>query len=170
MVTSEFSYGNKYLMRPQALEVDPVSLSISDKAAIRNKRILPVGDLKMFGGVRDAAPDAWGRRVIEAKLKVSANDLPESTYLLEAGSNRIGALDVRVSIDAPPSEGHQSVADLQYLLEAAERIEEGAEVPAKLEAIFEAGASLGGAPARRQPFGMNQAPYGSQSFKVAMKG
>ncbi len=145
VVASEFSYGTKYLTRQHALEVDPVSLSIADKSAVRQKKILPVDGLKMFGGIRDASPDAWGRRVIEAKLKAKANDLPESTYLLEAGSNRIGALDVRADIKALPTDGCQSTADLQYLLEAAERIEEGEDIPASLEAIFEAGASLGGA-------------------------
>lgn len=145
VVASEFAYGLKYLDRPNAIEIDPVSLSIVDKALIRKRKILPAADLKMFGGIRDAAPDAWGRRVIEAKLHASANDLPESTYLLEAGSNRIGALDVRPDINSAARDGHQSIADLQYLLEAAERIEQGEPVPANLEGIFQAGASLGGA-------------------------
>jgi len=48
-------------------------------------------------GSRDAAPDAWGRWVIEAKLKVPANSLPESQYLLHAGSDCVGALDIRGS-------------------------------------------------------------------------
>ena len=145
VVASEFAYGIKYLDRSNAIEIDPVSLSISNKTAVRKRKITPASDLRMFGGIRDAAPDAWGRRVIEAKLKAKANDLPESTYLLEAGSNRIGALDVRPDINSPAQDGHQSVADLQYLLEAAERIEQGAPIPAKLDIIFQAGASLGGA-------------------------
>jgi serine/threonine-protein kinase HipA len=145
VIASEFAYGLKYLDRHNAIEIDPVSLSIADKAAVRKRKIVPAADLKMFGGIRDAAPDAWGRRVIEAKLHAKANDLPESTYLLEAGSNRIGALDVRADIHAPARDGHQSIADLQYLLDAAERIEQGEPIPARLEAIFQAGASLGGA-------------------------
>jgi serine/threonine-protein kinase HipA len=144
-IASEFAYGLKYLARNNAIEIDPVSLSITDKAAVRKKKIVPAADLKMFGGIRDATPDAWGRRVIEAKLNAKANDLPESTYLLEAGSNRIGALDVRADINSPAQDGHQSITDLPYLLEAAERIERGDSIPAKLEAIFQAGASLGGA-------------------------
>lgn len=145
VIASEFAYGLKYLDRHNAIEVDPVSLSIADKAAVHKRRILPAADLKMFGGIRDAAPDAWGRRVIEAKLNARANDLSESTYLLEAGSNRIGALDVRPDINAAIQDGHQSVTDLQYLLEAAERIEQGRPIPARLDMIFQAGASLGGA-------------------------
>lgn len=145
VTASEFAYGLKYLDRHNAIEIDPVSLSIADKAAVRKRKIVPAANLKMFGGIRDAAPDAWGRRVIEAKLHANANDLPESTYLLEAGSNRIGALDVRADINAPARDSHQSIADLQYLLDAAERIEQGEPIPARLEAIFHAGASLGGA-------------------------
>lgn len=113
VIASEFAYGLKYLDRHNAIEVDPVSLSIADKAAVHKRKITPAADLKMFGGIRDAAPDAWGRRVIEAKLNARANDLPESTYLLEAGSNRVGALDVRPDIRAPAQDGHQSIADLQ---------------------------------------------------------
>lgn len=145
VIASEFAYGLKYITRHNAIEIDPVSLSIADKAAVSKRKIVPAADLKMFGGIRDAAPDAWGRRVIEAKLNAKANDLPESTYLLEAGSNRIGALDVRPDINAPAQDGHQSITDLQYLLEAAERIEQGEPIPANLEVIFQAGTALGGA-------------------------
>jgi serine/threonine-protein kinase HipA len=145
VVASEFAYGLKYLERGNAIEFDPVSLPIADKPAIRGKKLLPANNLSFFGGIRDAAPDAWGRRVIEAKLKVPANSLPESTYLLEAGSNRVGALDVRPELTSLPHDRQSSIANLQYLLEAAERIESGVPVPAHLEIIFEAGSPLGGA-------------------------
>lgn len=100
---SSFAYGLRYLGRPNAIEVDPVSLSLARKDEIRGKMNFPAGGLTQFGGIRDAAPDAWGRRVIEAKLRAKANALPESTYLLHAGSQRIGALDVRESLDTPPA-------------------------------------------------------------------
>jgi serine/threonine-protein kinase HipA len=145
VVASEFAYGLKYLERANAIEVDPVSLPIADKAAIRGKKLLPANNLGFFGGIRDAAPDAWGRRVIEAKFKAPANSLPESTYLLEAGSNRAGALDVRRELTSASHDRQNSIAGLQYLLEAAERIESGSPVPDHLEAIFEAGSPLGGA-------------------------
>ena len=93
----------------QAIEVDPVSLSLADKDLVRNKEVVPINGLPLFGGLRDAAPDAWGRRVIEAKLKVPANSLPESTYLLEAGSDRVGALDVREALLSPASKGVSGV-------------------------------------------------------------
>lgn len=142
---SEFAYGLNYLKRPNAIEVDPVSLGLSVKAAVEKKTLYPAGDLRLFGGIRDAAPDAWGRRVIEAKLKVPVNSLPESDYLLHAGSDRVGALDVRDSLNAPAQPGLNHWNSLQYLMEAAARIEEGLPVPAHLEAIFQAGTALGGA-------------------------
>lgn len=145
LLASSFAYGLNYLKRPDALEVDPVALRLADRDAVRGKRLLPVGQLTFFGGIRDAAPDAWGRRVIEAKLRMPANSLPESTYLLHAGSDRVGALDVRVGLDSPTTTGVSDWHSLGYLMEAAERIEDGLPVPAHLEAIFEGGSALGGA-------------------------
>lgn len=142
---SSFAYGLHYARRADALEVDPVSLSLRNPEDVRGKRLLPVNQLPLFGGIRDAAPDFWGRRVIEAKLKVPANSLPESQYLLHAGSDRVGALDIRLSINDGPSHGPTVSHELTHLLEAADRIEEGQPVPAHLEAIFMDGTGLGGA-------------------------
>jgi serine/threonine-protein kinase HipA len=145
LLASTFAYGLRYLERPGALEVDPVSLSLQDKSAVRGKALFPPNNLPTFGGIRDAAPDAWGRRVIESRLKVPANSLPESTYLLHAGSQRVGALDVRATRDSDATLGHGTWDNLQYLMEAAQRIDEGLPVPANLEEIFVAGCPLGGA-------------------------
>ena len=43
-----------------------MSLSLADRAAVRGRLLFPANGLPLFGGLRDAAPDAWGRRVIEA--------------------------------------------------------------------------------------------------------
>ena len=94
VLASSFSYGLNYARRTSVLEVDPVSLSLRDRAQVLGKRLLPANGLTLFGGIRDAAPDSWGRRVIEAKLKVPANSLPESEYLLHAGSERFLHLGV----------------------------------------------------------------------------
>jgi serine/threonine-protein kinase HipA len=134
------------------LEVAPVSLSLRDNETVKGVVLNPANGLTQFGGIRDAAPDAWGRRVIEAKLKVPANSLPESTYLLHAGSNRVGALDIRPTIQEPPSTGAADWHSLPYLMEAAERIEAGEPVPARLDAIFAGGTALGGARAKASIF------------------
>ncbi|MEW6132825.1 MAG: HipA domain-containing protein [Pseudomonadota bacterium] len=143
---ASFVYGLRYLDRPNAVELDPVSLSLQDKSAVRGVELHPVPGLNLFGAIRDAAPDAWGRRVIEAQRKAPPNSLPESEYLLAAGSNRVGALDVRTSLDASEAPGELGdVRRLEYFLEAASRIEEGLPIPARLEAFFDAGSALGGA-------------------------
>jgi serine/threonine-protein kinase HipA len=145
VLASDFAYGTKYGRRSDALEVDPVSLGLANLDEVLGKRLLPTNNLTLFGGIRDAAPDSWGRRVIESKLKVPANSLPESQYLLHAGSDRVGVLDIRLSINDGPSHGHNVPHNLDHLLEAADRIEEGLPVPAHLAAIFVDGTALGGA-------------------------
>jgi serine/threonine-protein kinase HipA len=145
VLASSFAYGLHYLRRTDALEVDPVSLGIENRQQVLGKRLLPAHGLPLFGGIRDAAPDSWGRRVIEAKLKVPANSLPESQYLLHAGSDRVGALDVRETIHDGPTKGNSAPHALEYLMDAAERIENGLPIPAHLEAIFMDGTALGGA-------------------------
>lgn len=141
-----FVYGLRYLDRPNAIEIDPVSLNLQNKDAIRGVELHPVPGLSLFGAIRDAAPDAWGRRVIEARRKVPLNSLPESEYLLAAGSNRVGALDVRTGLDVGEAAGELGdVRKLDYFLEAAHRIEQGLPVPARLSAFFDAGSALGGA-------------------------
>lgn len=142
---STFAYGVRYMDKPDAFEVDPASLSLADKDQVRLRELVPINGLPLFGGLRDAAPDAWGRRVIEAKLKVPANSLPESTYLLEAGSDRVGALDVRTRREDGPSPGVSGVQSLQYLQEAAERIERGEPVPSRLTDLFGSAPGAGGA-------------------------
>lgn len=142
---SRFSYGLGYLNRPESVEIDPVSLNLVDREAVRGKALFPVNGLNEFGGIRDAAPDAWGRRVIEARRKVPANTLSEAQYLLEAGGDRVGALDVRKGIKSPDSPSASDMHSLEYVLQAAEAVEQGGPIPANLEAFLGAGPSAGGA-------------------------
>ena len=144
-MASTFAYGTRYIDRPDAFELDPVSLSLADKPRVRGVELFPVNQLTQFGGIRDAAPDAWGRRVIEAQRRVPANSLTEADYLLGAGSDRVGAIDVRDTLQSPVQPGAAPIRSLPYLLEAAERIEQGLPIPAALADIFGAGPSAGGA-------------------------
>lgn len=141
---STFAYGRRYLDRRDALPIDPVALALETGRG--GAELVPVGGLAMFGALRDATPDAWGRRVIENRLRAPPNGLPESVYLDHAGPHRAGALDVRETPTSPPAGGAlPSVLDLRHLLEAAARIEEGEPVPAHLEVFFAGGPTMGGA-------------------------
>ena len=143
-LASRFAYGRRYLRRPQALPVDPFSLPL-DKGDAETERA-PENGLALFGALRDVTPDAWGRRVIENRLRAPPNSLPESVYLEHAGPHRAGALDVRASPTSPVAAGAlPPLLELGYLIDAAERIENGEPVPAQLEALFAGGPSVGGA-------------------------
>ena len=144
-LSSRFAYGLGYLKRPAAIEVDPVSLGLADRELVRGQQLFPVKGLEEFGGIRDAAPDAWGRRVIEARRKVPANSLSEADYLLEAGGDRVGALDVRTGLDSEASPSASDLHSLEYVMQAAEAVDNGTPVPAQLEAYLGAGPSAGGA-------------------------
>jgi serine/threonine-protein kinase HipA len=145
-IGASFVYGSRYMARPNAIEIDPVSLSLREKDNLIGAELHPAPGLSIFGAIRDAAPDAWGRRVIESKRKIPINSLPESEYLLAAGSNRVGAIDVRLDIKSSATHGMLSdIHSLEYLIEAAQRIEEGLPIPVRLENIFDAGTALGGA-------------------------
>lgn len=146
VVASRFAYGLRYIERrdPRALPVDPVSLPLDDN--VPGLARLPANRLTLFGAIRDATPDMWGRRVIENKLQAGPNTLPESKYLECAGSNRFGALDIRSQVDSPAHNGQlPGIVDLGYLLEATERVELGQRVPANLAPYLEGAPSMGGA-------------------------
>jgi serine/threonine-protein kinase HipA len=138
-----FAYGRRYLARPNAIEVDPVALSLA-KAEGGVKRFTLPGHAE-FGGLRDAAPDAWGRRVIENKLRVGSGTLPEVAYLLEAGVDRVGALDVRKDIASPAKPSAAGEVGLARLLEAADRVENDEPVGDDLANCFDGLATAGGA-------------------------
>ena len=106
--------------------------------------------LSMPSCLRDASPDAWGRRVlINRKLglkgvEADAVELDELTYLLESGSDRIGALDFQQSPSRyVPRQAHQP--SLEELLTAAEKVEQGVPLSPELAQALLHGTSLGGA-------------------------
>lgn len=141
---STFAYGRRYVERVNALPVDPIALTLLPDR--NDEERVPAGGLAMFGALRDATPDAWGRRVIENRLRAPPNGLSESVYLDHAGPHRTGALDVRESPTSAPAGGAlPTIVDLRHLLDAAARVEEGEPVPAHLEVLFAGGPSVGGA-------------------------
>ena len=143
-----FNYGKSYLER---MNDSSPAISIYEPELPLKAGALPLLDgLSMPGCIRDAAPDAWGRRVIINKqlgIKGSNTDtgqLDELTYLLESGSDRIGALDFQRS----PSEYVPRSANnvtLEELLESAERVEKGISLTPELDQALFHGSSIGGA-------------------------
>ena len=134
------TYGTRYLARPGAVELDPFALPLSrDTYSFTRLKGIP-------GAVRDASPDAWGRRVIESKLGVGAGDLDEVDYLLHGPADGAGYLSFGRKVDPPaPTRRYNRTHQLADLIRAAAAVEEGKPVPAELLEGLEPGTSMGGA-------------------------
>ena len=132
-----FTYGQSYLARPNA-----IALSLPE-LPLRRGELSPLsGDIA--GCIADAGPDAWGRRVIEHRRLIEPGGLSTLGYLLESGSDRIGALDIQPAADAyVPRLG--GVASLEQLAEATRRVEEGLPLSNELGRALVHGSSAGGA-------------------------
>ncbi|MDU0460922.1 MAG: type II toxin-antitoxin system HipA family toxin [Geobacteraceae bacterium] len=146
--TFHFNYGKSYLERRGGKSR---AIPIYEPELPLRAGVLPLlGDLEIPNCIRDAAPDAWGRRVIiNRKFGLKGRDadsgsLDELTYLLESGSDRIGALDFQRSptefVPRTPNN-----ASLEELLASAERVEQGIPLTAELDQALFHGSSIGGA-------------------------
>lgn len=131
-----FTYGRSYRGRDNAMPLSPVELPLQEGT------FEPLGMNTIHPCLRDAAPDAWGRRVISYKYPALAAD--ELDYLLLSGSDRIGALDFQASSSEyrPRGLDHPS---LDELLEAASLIERQLPLPPELDHALLHGTSVGGA-------------------------
>ncbi len=136
-----FTYGRSYLARANAIALQPEGLPL-----VAGQRRPPTG-LDAHGVIRDAAPDAWGQQVIlRHRIGVGAadtNELPLLTYLLESGSNRIGALDFQLSPDQ--FEPRVTHASLEELVEAGDRLARGLAFSPELDDALRYGSAVGGA-------------------------
>ena len=138
-----FVYGRSYLERPQAVPIDPVELKLG-KGTYQTTVLKGV-----FGALRDAAPDYWGRRVIEKHA--GKPQLGELDYLLYSPDDRAGALGfgLNQTPPAPRREFNQTLQleKLQALADAIvadEELPEGAEA-GQVEDLMLIGTSMGGA-------------------------
>lgn len=93
--TSVFRYGKKYLMRADAISIDPLHLPLEDRSFET-----PEG-FQIFNGIRDAAPDKWGRYLLDKKF---ARPLSEIEYLAASSDDRVGALAFTNTLESGPAQ------------------------------------------------------------------
>jgi len=143
-----FNYGKSYLDR---IGDSNPAIPIYEPELPLKAGLLPLPEgLTMPGCIRDAAPDAWGRRVIINKklgrkgTNADTAELDELTYLLESGSDRIGALDFQRSPVAYMPRIANDVS-MEELIESAERVEKGVPLTPELDQALFHGTSIGGA-------------------------
>src|SRR6185437_1740795 len=137
-----FVYGKSYLARANAVAIDPIELKLSgntyDTARLNG----------VFGALRDAGPDYWGRRVIEKHAGVA--QLGELDYLLNSADDRAGALGFGLG-QGPPAPRRKfnktlELAKLQEVAEALMRQEDvKTEEAAQVQDLMLLGTSMGGA-------------------------
>lgn len=140
-----FTYGQSYLENPDAISIYDQELPLT--SGVQEKTF---GTEALPGCIRDASPDAWGRRVILNRLlgakgpESDPGDLDEFTYLMESGSDRIGGLDFQSSpkIYEPRLSGE---ARFEELLRSAELVEQGVPLTPELAQAINHGTSIGGA-------------------------
>lgn len=139
-----YTYGASYRRRKSAIPIYEPELPLQEGV------IAPINGLSMASCIRDGSPDAWGRRVIINRLtgkKPDAAGVPEIselTFLLQSGSDRIGALDFQASAtEYVPRLAAQ--ASLDELMEAVALIEKGAPLTPALDQALNHGTSIGGA-------------------------
>lgn len=139
-----FTYARSYLARENRISLYEPELPLVER------EISPRAG-EIAGCIADAGPDAWGQRVIlNHRVGMEAEDtadLSYLSYLLDSGSDRIGALDFQTSPDSyvPRSKGEASLAELSQLAESAQKVEEGEPLSEALDQALLHGSSVGGA-------------------------
>jgi serine/threonine-protein kinase HipA len=137
-----FIYGRSYLANRDAVEIDPFELRLSTQT-------YETAQLNgVFGSLRDAGPDYWGRRVIEKHS--GKTQLGELDYLLESPDDRAGALGFGLN-NVPPAPRRKfnktlDLEKLQVLADALVRdeIPNDPDAP-QVQDLLLLGTSMGGA-------------------------
>ena len=137
-----FVYGRSYLDNPEAVPIDPVDLQLSEKTY---ETVQLNG---VFGALRDAGPDYWGRRIIEKYA--GKTQLGELDYLLESPDDRAGALSFGLNKVPPaPRRKFNKIIDLEKLQKLADALVKD-DFPndpeaAQVQDLLLLGTSMGGA-------------------------
>lgn len=133
----DFTYARSYLDHPQAISL------YTPELPLRRGAQEPLDGLTVAACLKDATPDSWGERVIGNRLSSGDAELSVETYMLESGSNRLGAIDFQES----PEEYRPrlDIASLDELYDAAEKVLAGEPLnPAIGDALMN-GTAIGGA-------------------------
>lgn len=135
-------YGKSYLARPDAVPLEPLDLPLMERT-FETTRLNG-----LFGAVRDASPDFWGRRVIERHAGKPM--LSELDYLLHSPDDRAGALAFGLGTSPPPPlRKYNQTLDLEHLQSLADAILSDASdddsAAAQVEELLLVGTSMGGA-------------------------
>lgn len=146
--SASFSYAASWVADPDAYPLDPALPLVEGSFHTAEGR-------SMFGAFTDAAPDRWGRRLIQRgeRERARVEDVAERShgefeFLLGVRDDlRQGSIRCMSGGDFVASSDHgvPHLVDLGALLDATGRIERDAADADDLRALLRAGSSLGGA-------------------------
>ena len=141
-----FRYGRTYLEREGRISIYEPELPL-----VAGEQLPQVGTT--HGCIADGGPDSWGQRVILHRRlghgTHDATDLRRLTYLMAAGSDRIGALDFQKSATDYVAREADAVP-VEELANAAQHVEDGVQLPPALSESLLRGTSIGGARPKAQ--------------------
>lgn len=145
---AEFDYGRRYLERPDAVAIDPVQLPLTRGHHVTGP------DFALFNGLRDAAPDRWGRLLIDMYMtRTEGRPASEAEFLLASqNGTRVGGLQFGPTPEAPGPVLDVQLPDVSSDLGTIEAFQEmvdlytrGEDVPDALLDHVAPGSDLGGA-------------------------
>ena len=146
--TARFAYGRRYLERKDRLAIDPVQLPLHEANEDR-EYVAPEGFV-LFNGIRDAAPDGWGRHLMDRAA--GALVLSEFDYLVATGDARVGALAFGPDLSGPQRVVAWQEENLQDenlnladMLEAVRELDTAEGLSPEHRRFLVRGSSLGGA-------------------------
>src|SRR5205807_10074017 len=114
--SKEPTTGARYLHRRDRVPVDPAALALPDPDAVAQTFHSAEG-FNLFNGIRDAAPDAWGRYLMHKAA--GPKNLEELDYLVASGDHRVGAL----AFGPNPTDGPKRIAPWGEGETAGERVD-----------------------------------------------
>jgi serine/threonine-protein kinase HipA len=139
--SGEYAYGKLYLASPIAIALNQDYLPLNNASmSIPERRLRDGGALPLT--FRDALPDSWGRRVLEAQHGRMLDDIDA---LLMTNADRVGAMVFSESIPIQTNEPEINLVALEDMAEAVRRLELAMEVTPKMRRLLQRGGTLGGA-------------------------
>jgi serine/threonine-protein kinase HipA len=139
-IEGAFRYSPEYLEHLHAFPLDPVLLTLNSEIFEPNR------SAGVFAVFEDSLPDDWGRRLLIRKANLSRPRQTVPELLIALGGTGMGALSYFEKDYNKPEVDSASILELDTLLEAALKFEQGYEFEdEEIGALLRAGSSPGGA-------------------------
>ncbi|MES2180847.1 MAG: type II toxin-antitoxin system HipA family toxin [Pseudomonadota bacterium] len=139
--SGEFAYGNQYLALPNAIPLNNDYLPFSTAPMVLTERRIRDGGVLPLT-FRDALPDSWGRRVLEAQYGKTLDDIDA---LLMTNADRVGAMVFSESLPIEIANMEVDLVTLEQMSEAVNRLELSMEISPEMRRLLQKGGTLGGA-------------------------